>query len=461
VAGNKASVLGNKVLSKLGGKANVEQLSKLKTDEELRADIDKIEGKEAFIDPDDKTLDQGAIQAAIDQAKEQLKDPNITADLKKSKQEMVNTLQGTLDNLQARERNPQLRDMDSTTDEFNKALVDIRNGAQKQMDKAEYAPSYLADKFRIENTKGAASRLPGEYEIGAYSNFFKQAVAKGDKYGALMAAQTIEQEGDMKDFLKQMKYDNNAKGLTQFYKDHFGGKQGAGKGFDVGEATMTQILRESDKRVKASGDWDLGGKIKYNPDGRRYEEESDPARLDKNIDKRIGEGSLNSLWGSITNKMAIGYDSTNNVNVINETALQALGRVNLDDPQALKALADRINTPFAKAITTISKVTKDQAGVDRFKSDLIGNWTKNAYTAAGGEANLTDDQKAQIAKKAERAYKMLQYGAQEANKEASAEYKRVNQEVNELRGYGKQAQANAQQTTTGQATVPPPVDDEA
>jgi hypothetical protein len=47
--------------------------------------------------------------------------------------------------------------------------------------------------------------------------------------------------------------------------------------------------------------------------------------------------------------------------------------VNLDDPQALKALADRINTPFAKAITTISKVTKDQAGVDRFKSDLIGN----------------------------------------------------------------------------------------
>lgn len=472
-----AKVFGNRLKSKVqtgsltfgSAKEKLENVAQLKTNEELRRDLE-TEGYKGNVNEVD-------LRAALAQEQAVLADKKSSDAEKKASQKLSEKLEGALKNIESRaasstvnkqltaipddikkklvaqnafgenevvtlasvterlaaaklaaedtsrtqeERDRSGRERDALQEASNhfagnianvdSAIVSARESAKKQLAKAEYTPSFMEDKHRRENTKGAASRLPSEYSLGEYADFFNKAVAKGDKYGALQAWQTIEQEGDIKAFLEQMKYTNDAQGLKTFVKEYFGK---GGKGFGMDDHTISTLLRESDKRVKAGGDWDLAGKIKYDTEKGVYKEEGD-ARVGKNIAKRIGEGSISSLWSNLTTKVATVTNAQGEVDV-SETFLEGLSQLNMDDPQQLKAFNQRLNTPTAKNLTTTSGPLKTADDVKRVRDKIVDHLATTAIAKAAKQNVVLDRKIAE--KQANDVYMLMQASSGERFKD--------------------------------------------
>ncbi|MBP9686425.1 MAG: hypothetical protein KBD66_01330 [Candidatus Doudnabacteria bacterium] len=216
--------------------------------------------------------------------------------------------------------------------------------------KSEYAPSYLADKYRRANTKGAASKLPDEYVYGEVIDFARKAFAKGDTYGALAAVEQMQKEGNTKDFLKEFGHPDTAEGLKGFFRQKFGG---------MGEDTVIRLMRESDKYAKSAGAWDLAGKIKYDEKSRQYVEAKEEARIAKSLADKIGEGTVDALWRQLTGKVSFTTD-TDGKTRLSDTYIAAIKQLPFDDPRALQKFMNSHNGPTAKAITVKG---------DKFKTD--------------------------------------------------------------------------------------------
>lgn len=498
-----AKVFGNRIKSKIdtrsvtfgSAKEKLESAAQLKTNDEIAKDL-KAEGYEGHVNEID-------LRAALAEARAVEKDENADKSIKDQSKKLGDKLEGALKNIESRADSRTVRDQlqPELPDDIKKKLSDqnfkgadlqtqasvvealkstnlkladknisgtrkteleaqrdallaaanhyagstvttkaiqsAREAAKKQLAKSEFTPSFMEDKHRRENTKAAASRLPSEYSIGEYADFFQKAVAKGDKYGALQAWQTIEQEGDIKTFLEQMKYKTDTEGLKKFVKDYFGGE--GKEGFDMGHSVNT-LLRESDKRVKAGGDWDLAGKIKYDAEKGKFTEEG-PARVGKNIAKRIGEGSITNLWSNLTTKVAT-VTNENGVVDVSETFLEGLGQLNMDDPQQLKAFDQRLNTPTAKNITTTSGPLKTEADVDRVKGKIITHLVDTAVAKAKkqGVDLSSEAEKTILKQKAENVYMLIQHSSGETFENSPnirKVVKRVNEEDAKIRGVGK------------------------
>ncbi len=417
VLGNKIKTKGSNLAAKLQGADTVQDLARLKTDQELQQNLKDAKYTGSLTDTD-------AMKQQIELAKEALKDPKISDDAKKDKEKLIKTLDDTVRNMEIRANNNELSKAASVgANELNKVIHELREPAQTQLAKSEYAPSYIADKHRRENTKGAASRLPSEYSLGEYADFFKKAVAKGDKYGALLAAQTIEQEGDTKDMLKQFGYTNNSDGLKKFYKDYF---RNGTKGFDVGAETYTTLLRESDKRTKSAGDWDLAGKIKYDTGSGKYEEDG-AGRIGKNVDKRIGEGSINDIWRGMTTKTAMTYnidaESGEGKWGLSDHMIEALKKMNPGDPMSMQALT-RTNSPMARNITTLNGSLKDDPKALKEIEIQFKDAIKEASKARGRtEQQQTED--------ADKAYMMVKYASNDMTAAEASVIKDVVTQVND------------------------------
>lgn len=463
--GTKA--LGNKVL--LSADKNIvarfsDYRQNKRLDVKTDAELDALLASVGMSRKGDGGIDETAIKQEVQRVRDRLKEEGLSDDERKKLEAEEVAYQTVLKDREARRSYKSAIQKDYTEDNIDafteEDLANFRSEAQKNLDttaariksleaRSKIAPSLLEDKFRRSSTKSASARMPDEYVYGEYAAAFDQAVAKGDKYAALLAWQTIEQEGDIKDLLKKLQYADNATGLKEFVKDYFGGGKGA---FNLGDETVTQLLRESDKRVKSAGHWDLAGKIKFDDKTGTYVEQGEGARIGKNLEGKIGEGTVGSLWGSLTGKVS--FTTQDGEAELSQTFLEGLRKLPLDNPETLQQFMNRLNTSTAKSITAIGSTLKTEEDVQRVKDQLQKFFAEDLKRPekfddvykliqyAGGVVPVSDKQSAEDAKK--------------MREEVMKVVRKVNEDVSELRGKGRKGgkkQASSYQGGTGGMSI--------
>lgn len=442
--GTKA--LGNRVKTKyrgrFGRKDEIYERAEVKTDKELEEFLKKgltdskmpAEETKKLIEDAQKSghTDYGFVKEQLEKAELLLQDSKASEADKKELRERIDALNKVVKDGEIRKKNlAAISDRDDAALEnlTEKEILDFREKAQNDLKnfkelemKSEYAPSYLADKYRRANTKGAAGKLPDEYVYGEVIDFARKAFAKGDMYGALAAVEQIQKEGDTKDMLKEFGYSDTAVDMKRFFKEKFGSG-----GFGMDEKTVVQLMRESDKYAKSAGLWDLSGKIKYDDKARKYVEEGEDARIAKALDGKIGEGTTEALWRQLTSKVA--FTTKEGKTKLSEEYVAAIKRLSADDPVALQKFMRQHNSPTAKNITVKGGKLKTDEEMEEVQGQL--------RTALGTHY--------------EQVYKLLQYNSgvmpevkdpntgevdvvatKQAEQEIIDEVKKVNAEVKEL-----------------------------
>ncbi len=314
-----------------------------------------------------------------------------------------------------------------------KELTDLKG-------KSKYLAFYGEEELRHEYTDGQSSKLPKEYDEGNNINQFRSAVARGDKYLALKTWELAEKEGDIKKLLKALGYKDDPASYEQFLKDHFGAN-----GFNMGEQTLTELRRESSKRNKAAGNFDLSEQVRYDANKGEYID-NDPIRdrLKTVVDKMMGDSSAQQTLNKLNTSSVFSNPGTGNAQV-NDLFKTFLARMDLKDAGGLKAIAERMPTAVAKQIATVGKVLQSQEAVDNFRKDLM------AYVQTADGGNLTKEE-------AKDFYLMIQKASQERldnRDEIQEAYKRVNETYRTEQGYNAGRKDKVQANPSGQSGTNP------
>lgn len=307
----------------------------------------------------------------------------------------------------------------------------IRNGARIQaaaeLDelaalraKSKYGASYLEEQIRREYTDAQSAKLPKEYDEGNNINQFRSAVARGDKYLALKTWELAEKEGDIKKLLKALGYKDDADSYETFLQDHFGAN-----GFNVGEQTLIDLRRESSKRNKAAGNFDLSEQVKYDADKGQYVANLPVAdRMKAIVDKMMGDGSAQQALNKLNTSSVFTSPGTPDAQM-NDLFKTFIARMDLKDAGGLKAIAERLPTAVAKQMVTVGKVLQTPEAVNAFKDNLLAY----VQTTAGG--GLTKEE-------ANDFYLMIQKASQERldnRGEIQEAYQRINETYRTEQGY--------------------------